>query len=248
MNKYYEIPKGKKTAIKKGDRFEKLTVCSDPYYIYPKNSEKHRRQHVDAKCECGKIREFINSGNLKRGGILGYCGYDCPIYKKDLPQTPPEHSKLCKLGEEYNYLTIIQEAFYDKPKGESNRYKCVKVKCVCGNERIYREDKVFAKKYKSCGCIWEKAGKVKSWKHLERTYGMTKSDYFKLLESQNNKCAICHSEDNKQTKSDFLYVDHCHKTKKVRGLLCNSCNTALGSFQDSKTILLNAIEYLNNNS
>lgn len=41
-----------------------------------------------------------------------------------------------------------------------------------------------------------------------------------------------------------LHVDHCHKTGAVRGVLCHLCNTGLGSFRDSPTLLARAINYL----
>ena len=40
------------------------------------------------------------------------------------------------------------------------------------------------------------------------------------------------------------FVDHCHDTKKVRGLLCAKCNTLLGMAKDDVSILQNAITYL----
>jgi hypothetical protein len=43
-------------------------------------------------------------------------------------------------------------------------------------------------------------------------------------------------------------IDHCHTTGKIRGLLCDNCNKALGLFQDSPTLLNNAIQYLNKNA
>jgi hypothetical protein len=39
-------------------------------------------------------------------------------------------------------------------------------------------------------------------------------------------------------------LNHCHKTKKIRGLLCTACNTALGLFKDDLKRLSNAINYL----
>ncbi len=62
---------------------------------------------------------------------------------------------------------------------------------------------------------------------------------------QDNKCAICKKtvEENKRN----LAVDHNHITGKIRGLLCNTCNSALGMFKgDLGTDLLEkAINYLN---
>ena len=84
---------------------------------------------------------------------------------------------------------------------------------------------------------------------LIRNYGITYNDYIQLYNEQNSKCAIC-GQDGKlrasaQQSNVNLCVDHDHTTGKVRGLLCNTCNSALGQFKDSETILLTAINYLN---
>lgn len=39
-------------------------------------------------------------------------------------------------------------------------------------------------------------------------------------------------------------IDHCHKTGKIRGILCSRCNTALGGFNDDIKLLDKAINYL----
>lgn len=76
---------------------------------------------------------------------------------------------------------------------------------------------------------------------LVHRYGITVDQYKEMLEKQKNLCAIC-----KKSKEEKLSVDHCHKTKKVRGLLCGSCNRGLGMFMDDIDLLRNAIEYLCN--
>lgn len=60
---------------------------------------------------------------------------------------------------------------------------------------------------------------------LKRKYGIDHSDYLKQLELQNNKCAICLKEN---TPGKYLHIDHCHKTNRVRGLLCHQCNWYMG--------------------
>ena len=70
---------------------------------------------------------------------------------------------------------------------------------------------------------------------LKMEYGITVDDYEKLLETQNGVCAICQQPPNNNPKrrqprvrpQRLLVVDHCHETGKVRGLLCNRCNTGL---------------------
>lgn len=76
---------------------------------------------------------------------------------------------------------------------------------------------------------------------LMKAFGINADQYEAMLIEQNYACAICHKLD---ICSRDLAVDHCHVTKKVRGLLCTNCNMALGKFQDNLQNLLNAIEYL----
>lgn len=77
----------------------------------------------------------------------------------------------------------------------------------------------------------------------ERRYGITQEQFDQMLIDQDNKCGICDIE-FKNTKS--THIDHCHKTDKVRGILCNDCNVALGQFYDSPELMENAIKYLVN--
>lgn len=56
-------------------------------------------------------------------------------------------------------------------------------------------------------------------------------------------CDICGKEPRLTKRHS---IDHCHTTGKIRGLLCDDCNTALGKFQDNTTLLKKAIEYLEN--
>ncbi len=44
-----------------------------------------------------------------------------------------------------------------------------------------------------------------------------------------------------------IVLDHCHKTGKVRGFLCESCNTGIGRFDDNEVILNQAIHWLKEN-
>lgn len=73
-------------------------------------------------------------------------------------------------------------------------------------------------------------------------YGITQEDYQRMLDSQSNVCAICGGYET--WEHSRLCVDHCHKTGKVRGLLCSRCNKALGGFWDDTAILSKAIDYL----
>lgn len=73
---------------------------------------------------------------------------------------------------------------------------------------------------------------------LKHLYGLTPEEVTELLESQNGLCAICKSIPVKAC------VDHDHETNEVRGILCHSCNVALGLFKDDIKVLEQAMEYL----
>jgi hypothetical protein len=77
-------------------------------------------------------------------------------------------------------------------------------------------------------------------REYQRRFGITLADYERMAEGQEHKCAICRQPDNRRR----LEVDHCHQTKRVRGLLCGSCNRTLGMFEDRQEWLDSASRYL----
>lgn len=75
---------------------------------------------------------------------------------------------------------------------------------------------------------------------LNKTYSLSLEEYNDMLVKQQGVCQIC----LRPPINRALAVDHCHKTGKIRGLLCGSCNTALGSMQDNPDRLRQAALYL----
>jgi hypothetical protein len=86
-------------------------------------------------------------------------------------------------------------------------------------------------------------------KRMKKQYGISLEDYKKMSELQKGLCLICKKPEltflNQTARK--LSIDHCHKTGKVRGLLCQKCNMAIGIFSESEDILNSAIKYLSNN-
>lgn len=74
---------------------------------------------------------------------------------------------------------------------------------------------------------------------LKKRYGITNDDYDNMVSLQEGKCAIC-----KLTPNGQLVVDHNHSTNKVRELLCDKCNQAIGLMKESIDTLLSAVEYI----
>lgn len=78
---------------------------------------------------------------------------------------------------------------------------------------------------------------------LTSKYKITPEDYDAMVAKQGGRCAICLTDDPK-TKHGFWHIDHCHNSLKVRGLLCSTCNTGLGSFYDDFNHLVRAAMYV----
>ena len=76
--------------------------------------------------------------------------------------------------------------------------------------------------------------------HLKHYYNITLEQYDVMFEIQNGVCVICGPPELMRR----LSVDHCHETGKIRGLLCQRCNRAIGLMEDNVQNLHNAIKYL----
>lgn len=64
--------------------------------------------------------------------------------------------------------------------------------------------------------------------------------YNRLLKEQHGKCGICDGQLTYRTST----IDYDTKTGKLRGLLCNLCNTGIGMFKENQKLLEQAWSYL----
>lgn len=125
--------------------------------------------------------------------------------------------------------------------------------CRCGKIFIPSHPSIYQCPY--CKREYDRAWRAKQPKltrieakdrRLRRLYGISLEEYDCLRNKQDGKCAICGSKGT-ETKSGTRYalaVDHCHITGSVRGLLCQDCNSGLGSLKDDVALLERAILYL----
>src|SRR5262249_22014221 len=72
--------------------------------------------------------------------------------------------------------------------------------------------------------------------HLRRRYGIGQAEYDAMVEAQGGTCAVCPGEPQ--------HVDHDHETGAIRGILCSTCNQALGNARDNINILIGLANYL----
>ena len=77
-------------------------------------------------------------------------------------------------------------------------------------------------------------------RQLKKDYGISTAEWAVLYGLQAGRCAICGGVDNDRS----LAVDHCHRSEKIRGLLCLVCNMTLGRFNDNPALLEKAAAYL----
>jgi hypothetical protein len=80
-------------------------------------------------------------------------------------------------------------------------------------------------------------------RRLTKKYGLTLQTFNNLFAQQNYQCAGCKT---REPGDRGWVVDHDHKTKKVRGILCHHCNTILGHAKDRQETLIFLVTYLQN--
>ncbi|MGV9356103.1 endonuclease VII domain-containing protein [Streptomyces misionensis] len=77
--------------------------------------------------------------------------------------------------------------------------------------------------------------------YFKRRYGLTETERDLLVASQGSVCCIC-------LAAPPAHVDHSHETGRVRGVLCFSCNAALGQFKDQPEVIRRAAAYVEGNA
>lgn len=98
-------------------------------------------------------------------------------------------------------------------------------------------------KYQETARKWQRDNPEKLREYsYKKNYGIGVQEYEALLTSQDGKCACCGREAN--TCGRKLFVDHCHDTGRVRGIICNRCNYGIGALGDNIDGVQRAIEYL----
>jgi len=139
--------------------------------------------------------------------------------RKDLySQNPEQYRKEMKEYYWANRESILANA---KKRRESE-------KLLSPEERAIRTKKKtsYTKRYR------EQNPAIYLDRHLKNKYGLTKEWYARQINKQGGTCAICKTDKPGVKRWKWFAVDHCHKTGKVRGLLCNACNLMIGNIEN----------------
>lgn len=201
---------------------------------------------------CARCREFKSLDHFSRrkqanDGLHPYCKECDSAYKK---------SKYAYIAPPLRGCAWCGDQF--QPKQRHGIYCCVKCKdsaksqkqsdrvaegkigrvCRCGEDISGRrgDAKFCSERCRRQEKYPERIHKKRAYE-LRTKYGITPEQYQGMLQEQEGKCGIC-------LNVGKLNVDHCHETSKVRGLLCDNCNQALGKFKDDLNILERAANYL----
>lgn len=195
------------------------------------------------KCQiCKKEKQIAQFWRRSSaGGIDAYCT-DCRKErnrqwreKRKTGETKPEkcpYRIICKSCKKLRNRT----SFHNKIDGKYGKdYYCKKCRYKKEKESVKRTSRQNSTK-----------NRFLNWKcSIKLLYKLTPEEYFEVLKKQGGGCGICASQVNiLNPKKMFLAIDHCHKTGKIRGILCDRCNMLIGSVKDSTAILEKSIEYL----
>lgn len=133
------------------------------------------------------------------------------------------------------YTKEYYEAHKDEIRAKSRAYRR---KLYAENpEKVVADNRASRARRRARGKIVDDPEKGRN-RQLRRMYGITIVEYRAMEAALGGACASCGV-----VPETTLHVDHDHATGKVRGLLCHSCNTALGLLKDNAEVIQKLVEY-----
>lgn len=228
-------------VIDKKKKFGRANLCKDC-----RNKEAvSRRDNRDFKfyLEKNKNGYFLKTcplhGGLEYKDIL-------LVHRKTRGKYYP--TLLCSICE----LIWRKEAYNEERR--QNRLKSGEpLVCACCNTKKeisnYSVSQLKTKSNICFDCRKKKNERYHLKNSISREFYMTRPMYDEMLKSQNYVCKICKNKETAtfNNKVKRLSVDHCHETKKIRGILCQTCNAGIGHFKNSIALFYEAINYLKEN-
>ena len=161
-----------------------------------------------------------------------------------------------------DYVLKYRKEYYQKNKSRIytdqriwqslNKEKVNKIKAryrAKNSEKLKLSGIAYSREHKDERNVYRKEWRKKKGKEekLLYQYGLTLFDYNAILKKQKNKCGLCKSDFDFKVSNKLNYpcVDHDHENNKVRGIVCRRCNSGLGGFKDSPSLVKKAFKWLN---
>lgn len=182
------------------------------------------------QCGCGKITPIAPESRPARGWVKGERMPYYPHHRKNRWPIADGISKQCRVCRE---IKPLQQFSRDATKRDKLQHFCRS--CSKANSYSYK---------------LSSGGKVRvsllRQKHRLKAYHMTPQEYEERLLDQDGRCAICRQPETMMRLGTprALCVDHCHKTGRIRGLLCAHCNHAIGKLGEDPALIRRAADYV----
>ncbi|UFR05496.1 endonuclease VII domain-containing protein [Streptomyces sp. Go40/10] len=171
-----------------------------------------------SRCKQSKSRAAFASNKAMRDGLQAYCRECSAAYYRERQDARGRKPRpRVAAPEGYKYCQRCEEI---KPHSEWDRNRTA--------------SDGLSTRCKACRAVEGRA------RHLQRNYGLTEAERDAMIVSQRGLCAIC-------LEAPPVHVDHCHKTGRVRGVLCFNCNSAIGKLRDDPDAARRAATYLEGN-
>lgn len=190
--------------------------------------EQLKKAHRKKCSKCGLLKPWADYPPCKIGrhGLYQWCRKCHAAYQKS--RYP-------------NRQTIDEKAVRRsglKKQGLKTCSSCKQVKGVATD--FYGDPRRSDGKQSTCKECWTQKANAS---RLRKEYGLTPEEFRLLLDAQDGRCAIC----GRAPKKNKFNVDHCHKTHRIRSLLCVNCNTNLLPYVERfPEWVRRAFEYLEN--
>lgn len=220
--------------------------------------------------KCKEIKELSEFGNKKSS--KDKLQYSCRLCKKEytlkycnIPANPVGDNKACtgckiiKNISDFHKNKHGKDGFSPKCKTCIKKYQKlymnkpldpISSEKMCTGCKLIKPIVQFNKSRYGKDGLRTECQECSKTKKLEALYDISPQDYERMLCDQGGVCAICKRSQSENTshrltgKPALLSVDHCHKTLKVRGLLCGPCNMAIGLLRDNPENAESAASYL----
>jgi hypothetical protein len=166
------------------------------------------------------------------------------------------HSKFCSKCKKLQRYDA-NKRWRDKTNYDKKYYQENKEHCIEQSKKWYEKSEENKRKHGDAVKKWREKNKEKldKWfdEHkkdkrlydVKRNHGLSAEEFHKLIDDAGEFCPICGTKfEGVGAKMTAPHIDHDHKNGKIRGIICSSCNLALGKFKDDPEIVEKAAAWL----